>query len=43
MIGVDQKQLDVIDKKYGTDQYVFQDGVQVFSAITGERLTNLIL
>ena len=41
MIGVDQKQLDVIDKKYGTDQYVFQDGVQVFSAITGERLTNL--
>tara|TARA_Y100000114_G_scaffold107049_1_gene100368 strand:+ start:230 stop:4582 length:4353 start_codon:yes stop_codon:yes gene_type:complete len=28
-------------KKYGTEQYAFNRGTQVFSAITGERLTNL--
>ena len=28
-------------KKYGTEQYTFNRGTQVFSALTGERLTNL--
>jgi len=28
-------------KKYGTEQYTFNRGTQVFSAITGERLTEL--
>ena len=28
-------------KKYGTEQYTFNRGTQVFSAITGERLTDL--
>ncbi len=28
-------------KKYGTEQYTFNRGTQVFSALTGERLTNI--
>ena len=38
---VNQEIANAADKKYGTQQYVFKDGVQVFSAITGERLTEL--
>ena len=38
---VNQEIANAADKKYGTQQYVFKDGVQVFSAITGERLTDL--
>ena len=38
---ISQEMANAADKKYGTQQYVFKDGVQVFSALTGERLTNL--
>jgi len=38
---VNQEIANAADKKYGTQQYVFKDGVQVFSAITGERLSDL--
>ena len=37
----DVKARDESIKKYGTEQYTFNRGTQVFSAITGERLTNL--
>ena len=35
------KERDDSIKKYGTEQYAFNRGTQVFSAITGERLTEL--
>ena len=35
------KERDESIKKYGTEQYAFNRGTQVFSAITGERLTEL--
>ena len=38
---ISQEMANAADKKYGTQQYVFKDGVQVFSALTGERLTDL--
>jgi len=42
--GREVKDLELRDesvKKYGTEQYTFNRGTQVFSAITGERLTEL--
>jgi len=42
--GREVKDLELRDesiKKYGTEQYTFNSGTQVFSAITGERLTEL--
>ena len=42
--GREVKDLELRDesiKKYGTEQYTFNRGTQVFSAITGERLTAL--
>ena len=42
--GREVKDLELRDesiKKYGTEQYTFNSGTQVFSAITGERLTQL--
>jgi hypothetical protein len=42
--GKEVKDLELRDesiKKYGTKQYTFNKGTQVFSAITGERLTEL--
>ena len=42
--GREVKDLELRDesiKKYGTKQYTFNKGTQVFSAITGERLTEL--